>query len=918
MEVARKREQIYKIIIVFGSFLLISGTPDPWDRTASNLPPVVSFTLAPQNDAIVPYRLDLAWTGSDADSGDRIHHYEVAIDPPAVFTSAEIAHPETSPGVAVSVRPGSEEGRDTVDVAKDVAGTVYSFSWIGTRDTTEAFRFDTPHAESVFVGGSLRPTNRFLGAHRVFVRGQDLHQTFSETDSVRFTAQNVWPFTHIIYPILNQEILDLGPSLWVKATGVDEDAVSPTGRPVAYLTKLLRLDTLIPPVPILQATPNLLFQGGDSTWVRHEGDSVEVTTPLGVPGEYMFGVRAVDENEGLEQFLVLNRNVFKFQAFPSGGKPELTIRESSFGQVTFRGLGVPVAVDVPANVELRFSWIATAEAYGGLIDAYSWGLDIPDVNVEGPESGWSDWGPITSPPDPIIFPNESTHVLYVRARDVTGSITLAQLILNVIAFSFDREVLVVDDSFDNIAPNDAQHDAFWGNMASYYTANSDVPPEQFFSYSVFGAGDRGNLQPRVPLLSDLAKYKLLVWENLGAGYNSDTALIRSTALSPRLSTYLRAGGKLWLDGRMTVAATTPDPNLAGADLTYPKTELGPGDWAWDFLKLHTSKVNNDKGSNSVNLLHSVWPFPGVPAVYDSMVVDLTKLSLFQQSAGGFSHADAVFDPIRAESEPDFRGDIDSLYAYGAAGTEFQGKSSQYHGKLCALRWHDPDPAPEHGRVQWFGFSLYFMKLDQAQQTFKQSLDWLREGDGLVPVSPVTFAAVRDGNGAVIRWDVAEGWRDVSFLVYREEPGRERERLQAPTFSGELHYRFVDATAPAGPVSYWLAELGRTGSISWHGPMTLEPRAIEIRPVLAPVHPNPVIGTARLAYSMAKIGHVRLSVHDVTGRQVVLLVDGIQEPGLHELAWIPSGSGGARLAAGFYLLRLQTEGSEQVRKMLVLP
>jgi len=188
---------------------------------------------------------------------------------------------------------------------------------------------------------------------------------------------------------------------------------------------------------------------------------------------------------------------------------------------------------------------------------------------------------------------------------------------------------------------------------------------------------------------------------------------------------------------MNVAATTPDPNLAGADLTYPKTELGPGDWAWDFLKLHSSKINNDKGSNNANLFHAARQFPlqtggFMPNIYDTMSVDLNKLSLFQKGFGGFSHSDAVFDPDYAESEPDFKGDIDTVYAYGSAGPEFQGKTSQYDKKLCAIRWHDPDPDRDHGRLQWFGFSLYFMNTDQARQTFKKSLDWLREEQVTTP------------------------------------------------------------------------------------------------------------------------------------------------------------------------------------------
>jgi len=56
----------------------------------------------------------------------------------------------------------------------------------------------------------------------------------------------------------------------------------------------------------------------------------------------------------------------------------------------------------------------------------------------------------------------------------------------------------------------------------------------------------------------------------------------------------------------------------------------------------------------------------------------------------------------------------------------KGKASPYHGKLCAIRWHDPDPDPEQGRVMWFGFPLYPMKDDQAQEVVNRALDWFCE------------------------------------------------------------------------------------------------------------------------------------------------------------------------------------------------
>jgi len=878
----------------------VAARPHQTIPKPSSTPPIVSFIPPPDNAQAVPYRTDLSWTGSDPDSGDAIGHYEIAIDPPGVFTSAEIAHPETSPEVTITVRPGSEAGRDTIEVSKDVADSIYTFFWVGTPDTSATFVFSTPNPDSQFVGGLIVPLESYSGVHRVFVRAEDLNETVSEPDSVSFTATNQTPTTSITFPKIASELADLGPALLLRAIGTDPDSVAPTHLPVGYLINMVRLDTIH--VPYLQAVPPLLWQFGE--WVFEPGSALDTTIALATPAEYLVGIRAVDENGGVDPILAFGRNSFRFQAFPAGGKPDLTVYEPFIGQKTFRGTPAPVNVEVPANKELHFSWSASAERYGGEIDAYRWGLDAPG----------SEWSQITSPPDPIVL-QVGMHILYVETRDVVGSITTAALVLHVIDFSFDREVLMVDDSFDNLYPNDSEHDAFWQDMVSFYASNSDVPVDQFFTFSVHGDNDRGNLAPNVPILSELARYKIIVWENLGSGYNSDSGLVRSTALSSLLSAYLRGGGKLWLDGRMTIGATTADPNLFGADLTYPKTELGPGDWAYDFLKLHSSKISNDKGTSNRNLLHSVWPFPGLPAVYDSMTVDLNKLNIFGRTTGGFSHADAVFDPLYAESEPDFHGDIDSIYAYGAAGPEFQSTTSQYHGKLCAIRWHDPDPAPLHGRVQWFGFSMYFMQQDQARKTFKQSLDWLRQADGVVPVEGLSFAAVRSGSSARVRWDVAEGGETRVFRIYREVLGGARERLNAPSFTGKTHYEFVDKPAPRDAVNYWLAEIDRSGSTTWHGPMSVGPIVTPERPMLSNIAPNPVLRNTRIEYSLPKPGHVLLTVHDVTGRQVAVLANEDQGVGLHTLDWTPSRTHG--VSAGFYVIRFRVGGVDAARKVLVL-
>jgi hypothetical protein len=306
-------------------------------------------------------------------------------------------------------------------------------------------------------------------------------------------------------------------------------------------------------------------------------------------------------------------------------------------------------------------------------------------------------------------------------------VSTLSLVLDVVEFTFDRDVLLVDDAYDNQFPTDAEHDAFWrGRFQSYFDAHPDYSGP-LYEFATHGLNDRGSLSPAVPTLEELGRYRLIVWNILGAGYNGESGLIKAAVIHPTLGGYLTAGGQLWVTGSMTVPPMLPSPNGIRADLNYPIYEdrLMPGTFAWDFMKLQTTKINIAQGSTDPkNLLWGVAPFPGARAPYDSMTIDQSKLRYPYQVA--ISGGEVVFDPILAESDPSFRGDIDSLFAYRAYGPEQEGRASIFHGRLNAIRWHDPDPAPLHGRVQWFGFDLYFMWDIEAQGTFNRSLDWFRE------------------------------------------------------------------------------------------------------------------------------------------------------------------------------------------------
>jgi photosystem II stability/assembly factor-like uncharacterized protein len=82
-------------------------------------------------------------------------------------------------------------------------------------------------------------------------------------------------------------------------------------------------------------------------------------------------------------------------------------------------------------------------------------------------------------------------------------------------------------------------------------------------------------------------------------------------------------------------------------------------------------------------------------------------------------------------------------------------------------------------------------------------------------------------------------------------------------------------------------------------------------VLKQNYPNPFNSTTTISYDLPRGSRVVLSVFDILGREVALLVDEFQETGRHQKSFNADG-----LASGVYIYRLKTDGTVQNRKMTI--
>ena len=87
--------------------------------------------------------------------------------------------------------------------------------------------------------------------------------------------------------------------------------------------------------------------------------------------------------------------------------------------------------------------------------------------------------------------------------------------------------------------------------------------------------------------------------------------------------------------------------------------------------------------------------------------------------------------------------------------------------------------------------------------------------------------------------------------------------------------------------------------------------------LRPNYPNPFNPNTTLRYSLAKAGHVRLSIMDIAGRRLAILVDEVRVAGDHQLVWRGLDDRGRQAASGLYFVLLESDGQVAVRKMAML-
>jgi hypothetical protein len=196
------------------------------------------------------------------------------------------------------------------------------------------------------------------------------------------------------------------------------------------------------------------------------------------------------------------------------------------------------------------------------------------------------------------------------------------------------------------------------------------------------------------------------------------------------------------------------------------------------------------------------------------------------------------------------------------------------------------------------------------------IDDFRFSDTPVPVELTSFAAnVNNLGQVVLNWETASELNNLGFEIERRTETSEFRTVGFVEGNGtttqQNSYSYIDKAAEQGINYYRLKQVDFNGTYDYSdvvevevvGPLTFE---------LAQNYPNPFNPSTKIKYSVPESGNIRLSVYNLVGEEVAVLVNGFSQAGFFEVTFDAS-----NLSTGVYLYKLQSANSVQTKKMMLL-
>ncbi len=188
-------------------------------------------------------------------------------------------------------------------------------------------------------------------------------------------------------------------------------------------------------------------------------------------------------------------------------------------------------------------------------------------------------------------------------------------------------------------------------------------------------------------------------------------------------------------------------------------------------------------------------------------------------------------------------------------------------------------------------------------------------DNFVPVELSSFTAEFKDNIVSLRWSTATETNNKGFELQRKTESSGWSSIAFikghGTTTESFSYSFTDNSVNSGKYFYRLKQIDFDGTISYSKIIDIDINKI-FDFSLEQNYPNPFNPVTKISFSIPRDGMVNLSVYNVLGEKVAVLVDEIRNAGNHSIDFNAS-----ELASGIYVYRLQAGSYIATKKMMLI-
>ena len=187
---------------------------------------------------------------------------------------------------------------------------------------------------------------------------------------------------------------------------------------------------------------------------------------------------------------------------------------------------------------------------------------------------------------------------------------------------------------------------------------------------------------------------------------------------------------------------------------------------------------------------------------------------------------------------------------------------------------------------------------------------------IVPVELTSFTAnVNNEGNVVLNWRTATELNNQMFEIERKSETGQYTTIGYVegfgTTTEPQEYSYIDNTVGTGTYFYRLKQIDFGGQYEYSDEIEVEVNG-PLTFALEQNYPNPFNPSTNIKYSVPENGFVKLSVYNLVGEEVSVLVNETVDAGFYEVTF-----NAANLPSGTYFYRLQTGNTVQAKKMVLL-